>query len=192
MFPSFQEPELEGKNHRCLSTHLFPLLPRQDRLLYGYVSRTSMGNNTDGISHPGKVGMSVLTKGLAMDFVRQNHKDMAITSIWPAAAIESAATEKNLEIRKDLRKATIYSDAILAMLEAPAESVNGLIDTDEDFLRRVKGLTDGDFDKYSVIEGTKPRRIMPAKFPVLEVEEQDDEGRRVDSNAIRQGGKPKL
>ena len=28
--------------------------------------------------------MSVLTRGLAMDFVRQGHKDMAITSLWPA------------------------------------------------------------------------------------------------------------
>lgn len=26
---------------------------------------------------------------------------------------------------------------------------------------------------------------MPAKFPVLEVAEQDDEGRRVDSTALR-------
>lgn len=33
----------------------------------------------------GKVGMSVLTKGLAMDFERQGRTDMAITSIWPAA-----------------------------------------------------------------------------------------------------------
>lgn len=33
----------------------------------------------------GKVGMSVLTKGLAMDFERQGLTDMAITSIWPAA-----------------------------------------------------------------------------------------------------------
>jgi NAD(P)-dependent dehydrogenase (short-subunit alcohol dehydrogenase family) len=32
----------------------------------------------------GKVGMSVLTKGLAMDFEREGSKDMAITSIWPA------------------------------------------------------------------------------------------------------------
>lgn len=32
----------------------------------------------------GKVGMSVLTKGLAMDFVREGRKEMAITSIWPA------------------------------------------------------------------------------------------------------------
>lgn len=33
----------------------------------------------------GKVAMSVLTKGLAMDWVREGKKDMAITSIWPAA-----------------------------------------------------------------------------------------------------------
>lgn len=32
----------------------------------------------------GKVGMSVLTKGLAMDFEREKKDDMAITSIWPA------------------------------------------------------------------------------------------------------------
>jgi NAD(P)-dependent dehydrogenase (short-subunit alcohol dehydrogenase family) len=32
----------------------------------------------------GKVGMSVLTKGLAMDFERQGLEKMAITSIWPA------------------------------------------------------------------------------------------------------------
>lgn len=33
----------------------------------------------------GKVGMSVLTKGLAMDFERQGRSSMAVTSIWPAA-----------------------------------------------------------------------------------------------------------
>lgn len=32
----------------------------------------------------GKVGMSVLTKGLAMDFEREGRTGMAITSIWPA------------------------------------------------------------------------------------------------------------
>lgn len=29
--------------------------------------------------------MSVLTRGLAMDWVREGKSDMAITSIWPAA-----------------------------------------------------------------------------------------------------------
>jgi NAD(P)-dependent dehydrogenase (short-subunit alcohol dehydrogenase family) len=33
----------------------------------------------------GKVAMSVLTKGLAMDFERERRSEMAITSIWPAA-----------------------------------------------------------------------------------------------------------
>ncbi|KIW65621.1 hypothetical protein PV04_07863 [Phialophora macrospora] len=135
----------------------------------------------------GKVGMSVLTKGLAMDFVRQGRKGMAITSIWPAASIESAATQDSTRrephLVKDLRHPTIYSDAILAMLRSPAEEVNGLLDTDEDFLRK-KGVTD--FSKYSVVPGATPRRIMPAEFPVLEVAEQDDEGRRVDSVALRQ------
>jgi NAD(P)-dependent dehydrogenase (short-subunit alcohol dehydrogenase family) len=152
----------------------------------------------------GKVGMSVLTKGLAMDWEREGKKDMAITSIWPASvcfpkptgdmqfrwytqSIQSAATgqitETDPDSIKDLRKATIYSDAILAMLRAPVADVNGLIDTDEDFLRDHEGITD--FSKYSVVEGATPRRIMPAKFPDLTVAEQADEGRRTDSIKMR-------
>ena len=73
---------------------------------------------------------------------------------------------------------TIFSDAILAMLKAPAEEVNGLIDTDEDFLRK-RGVKD--FSQYSVVPGSISRRIMPAEFPTLEVAEQDDEGQRMDS-----------
>ena len=65
------------------------------------------------------------------------------------------------------------------MLDAPVEVVNGLLDTDEDFLRRHCGVTD--FSKYSLVEGAVPRRIMPAEFPKLEVAEQDDEGTRMDS-----------
>ena len=135
----------------------------------------------------GKVGMSVLTKGLAMDFQREGKKDMAITSIWPATAIESAATaqitKRNPAEGRDLRKPTIFSDAVLAMLKAPTGLVNGLLDLDEDFLRREEGVLD--FGRYSVVEGAEPRRIMPRVFPRLEVEEQDDEGKRVESNALR-------
>ncbi|CAP86326.1 Pc20g09970 [Penicillium rubens Wisconsin 54-1255] len=136
----------------------------------------------------GKVGMSVLVKGLAMDFVRQGRNEMAVTSIWPASSIESAATEHNkgseASYKKDLRKPTIFSDAVLAMLRAPHQIVNGLLDTDEDFLREKCGVSD--FSKYSVIPGSTPRRIMPAKFPVLEVAEQDDEGQRMDSAKLIQ------
>ncbi|KAI8720991.1 hypothetical protein NCS52_00545400 [Fusarium sp. LHS14.1] len=135
----------------------------------------------------GKIGMSVLTKGLAMDFEREGKKDMAITSIWPAVAIESAATQqftvKNPDEANDLRKATIFSDAILAILQAPPSVVNGELLLDEDFLREHAGVTD--FSKYNVIPGTSPRRIMPQKLPDLTVAEQADEGKRYDSTKTK-------
>ncbi|PNY26931.1 hypothetical protein TCAP_03120 [Tolypocladium capitatum] len=132
----------------------------------------------------GKVAMSVLTKGLAMDLVRAGLGDMAITSIWPAVAIESAATARFTDLDPDeanhLRKATIFSDAILAILDAPARVVNGELLLDEDFLREHGRVTD--FSKYNVVPGSSPRRIMPAKLPDLTVAEQDDEGKRIDSS----------
>ena len=134
--------------------------------------------------------MSVLTKGLAMDFEREGKSGMAITSLWPATAVESAATNSTLSLtdeekeekRKDLRKATVFADAVMAVLRAPANVVNGLLDTDEDFLQRVGKVTD--FDRYAVVEGATPRRMMPKFFPDLTVEEQADEGTRVDSREI--------
>ncbi|OLN85821.1 Hydroxysteroid dehydrogenase-like protein 2 [Colletotrichum chlorophyti] len=135
----------------------------------------------------GKVGMSVLTKGLAMDFDRQELSEMAITSIWPAVAIESAATQKfqsaNPDESKDLRKPTIFSDALLAILRSPAAAVNGQLVLDEDFLRDHAGVTD--FSEYALVPGSQPRRIMPAELPDLTVREQDDEGKRYDSAKAR-------
>jgi NAD(P)-dependent dehydrogenase (short-subunit alcohol dehydrogenase family) len=131
----------------------------------------------------GKVGMSVLTKGLAMDWEREGKTDMAITSIWPATAIQSAATQNiDQETVSDLRKPSIYSDAILAMLRAPVDEVNGCLELDEDFLRK-KGVMD--FEKYNIVSGANPRRIMPLMFPDLTVQEQADEGRRMDSAKAR-------
>ncbi|KAI4935224.1 uncharacterized protein J4E92_002512 [Alternaria infectoria] len=131
----------------------------------------------------GKVGMSVLTKALAMDFQREGKSEMAITSIWPATAVQSAATQNMAqEDAKDLRTANVFSDAVLQMIKAPVEEVNGELLLDEDFLR-MKGVSD--FEKYNLVEGSSPRRIMPAEFPDLRVKEQDDEGRRVDSTKLR-------
>lgn len=69
------------------------------------------------------------------------------------------------------------------MLNAPAETVNGLLETDEDFLHKYCGVQD--FSQYSLVPGSRPRRIMPKEFPVLEVAEQDDEGTRIDSTKLR-------
>ncbi|KAK7988830.1 hypothetical protein PG989_009145 [Apiospora arundinis] len=137
----------------------------------------------------GKVGMSVLTKGLAMDFERQGLKNMSITSIWPAVALESAATQKlqksDPSTARDLRKPTIFSDAVLAILRdtTPAASVNGLLALDEDFLRSDLGGRMADFSRYALVPGATPRRIMPKRLPDLTVEEQDDEGTRINSAA---------
>jgi len=131
----------------------------------------------------GKVGMSVLTKGLAMDWMREGKTDMAITSLWPAAAIRSAATRNvSEEERAELRKPTIFSVAIQKIIEKPTSEVNGELVTDEDFLREKCGFTDAGIERFSLVEGGKPRRIMPKRFPPLEVEEQDDEGRLKDSH----------
>jgi hypothetical protein len=92
-------------------------------------------------------------------------------------------TQTDPSAEKDLRRPTIYSDAILEILRAPTKTVNGLLALDEDFLREHAGVTD--FSKYSVVKGAEPRRIMPAKLPDLSVAEQADEGRRTDSLKLR-------
>ena len=82
-----------------------------------------------------------------------------------------------------MRRPEIFSDAILAIIKAPAKDVSGKTVLDEDFLRDHEGVTD--FSKYSLVPGSNPRRIMPAEFPDLRVAEQDDEGRRMDSTKLR-------
>lgn len=49
----------------------------------------------------GKVGMSVLTKGLAMDFKRQSLDEMAITSIWPAVVSTPTHHDKTIKTKQD-------------------------------------------------------------------------------------------
>jgi NAD(P)-dependent dehydrogenase (short-subunit alcohol dehydrogenase family) len=142
----------------------------------------------------GKVGMSVLVKGLAMDWEREGKEGMAISGIWPSTAIQSAATEQfqaqDASTAARLRKPAVFAEAIVAMLRAPEGVVNGVLTTDEDFLREHCGVVD--FAKYSVVEGSNPPRIMPLEFPVLEVAEQDDEGRRVDSTKMTPKEKAKV
>ena len=65
-----------------------------------------------------------------MDFEKQ---EMAITSVWSTLSI--------------------FSDTILAMLKAPTEVVDDLLDLDDDFFRAHGGVTD--FAKDSVVGGAK-------------------------------------
>lgn len=67
------------------------------------------------------------------------------------------------------------------MLKCQPQSVNGNLELDEDFLRRVYGTKS--FEQYALIPGSLPRRIMPSILPDLSVLEQDDQGRRMDSSS---------
>lgn len=130
--------------------------------------------------------MSALTIGMAVDFEREGRTEMAITSLWPAAAIKSAATQSSQteNARGQLRKPSIFSNAILAIIRAPSKDVSGKTLLDEDFLRDHEGVTD--FTQYDLVPGVTPRRIMPMRLPDLRVAEQNDEGVRMDNAALRQ------
>jgi NAD(P)-dependent dehydrogenase (short-subunit alcohol dehydrogenase family) len=135
-----------------------------------------------------KFAMTTLMIGLHHDFKRQKLAsgfDGAVCSIWPAAAIVSAATEHTKPGSSvELRKPEIFADAILAILEeGDVGKINGKAWLDEDWLRELCGVTD--FRGYSVTEGMEVRRIMPRKLPGLEVEEENDEGERMNSVQLR-------
>lgn len=102
-------------------------------------------------------------------------------------AIESAATQSHKSDQSNLRKPTIFSDAIIAILNSPPADVTGQCFLDEDFLRDHVKVTD--FAKYSCVPGTSPRRIMPMELPDLRVAEQDDEGVRMDSTQVARATK---
>ncbi|KAJ3067656.1 hypothetical protein HDU98_009135 [Podochytrium sp. JEL0797] len=134
----------------------------------------------------GKVAMTVLTNGLGMDFDELNKVNggpggLAITSLWPATAVQSAVTEvKNIPL-EHLRHASIFADAVVGICNEPASKVNGLALIDEDYLREFKGVSD--FKKYQLSPGIEPTRMMPKKFPSLLVEEQEDRGFSVSSKS---------
>ncbi|KAJ3348763.1 hypothetical protein HDU83_001041 [Entophlyctis luteolus] len=129
----------------------------------------------------GKVAMTVLTHGLAMDLAEIPNCGVAITSLWPATAVQSAVTEVKSVPEKFLRHASIFADAVVGICNEPAKKVNGLALIDEDYLREFRGVTD--FSKYRLHPDVEPPRMMPKRFPSLTVDEQDDRGFTVGLNS---------
>jgi len=102
-----------------------------------------------------KFGMSLLAMGMAQE-VRKT--DVRSCALWPATAIESQATiNHGLGGPKDWRRADILADALLAILKAPLEKVQGQCLTDEAALSFM-GVKE--FDTYNCVEGGKPIRIV--------------------------------
>ncbi|KAJ1569059.1 hypothetical protein HK405_010418 [Cladochytrium tenue] len=145
----------------------------------------------------GKVGMTVLAMGLAMDLDGSN---IAVSCLWPAYAVESAVTQKYKISPANLVKASIFADAVVGILEDSPAKVNGVAFLDEDYLRDMKGVTDFSqywlgklpWDRSASIYDTgsdgsqgPPKRMLPKKLPSLLVEEQDDRGMSINSAKAR-------
>ncbi|KAJ3123699.1 hypothetical protein HK100_011522 [Physocladia obscura] len=136
----------------------------------------------------GKVAMTVLTHGLAMDLDEQHPDfDIAISSLWPATAIKSAVTNHKNVSPKLLRHPAIFADAVVAIADQNKLAINGHAFIDEDFLRSFCNVSD--FSKYRIDPAIEPPRMMPKIFPSLLVQEQDDRGFSVDGDS---GGKAKV
>jgi len=117
----------------------------------------------------GKLGMTVLVMGLAEELKNTN---ITVSAIWPASAVESFVTTKQNVPASFLRKATIFSDAVLMIgQEKDIENIHGKALVDEDYLRS-KGITD--FTQYRCNPNEEPPRMLPKKFPSLKVEEENE------------------
>jgi hypothetical protein len=127
-----------------------------------------------------KYSSSICVLGLGMDdsvsfsICGYYIKSSLSLRLWPACAIESAATRG---VPRDMmRDPRIFGDAVLEIAKSSKESVNGKLLIDEDFLR-LRGYTD--FSKYNLGDND-PTRMMPRVFPSLKVAEHDQEGFSVD------------
>lgn len=123
-----------------------------------------------------KVAMTAMVMSLPIDIARTFPASASgpasrITpvAIWPGASIQSAATsalEASLAAKggagKYLRKATIWADTILKILDDDAkEEIEGRALIDDDYLRERWGFKDEDFVQYRLDPNVEPKRAVP-------------------------------
>ena len=102
----------------------------------------------------GKLGMTLLTLGLAEEVRRQN---VAVNSLWPATIIESQASiNHRLGTPSMWRKPDILVDCVLRLARKESSELTGQALVDEDFLR-AEGVTD--FGGYACVPGSQPPRL---------------------------------
>jgi citronellol/citronellal dehydrogenase len=107
--------------------------------------------------------MTRLAEGLAGEV---GEFGIAVNALWPATIVESQASiNHGLSAPENWRKASVVSDALLALLAQPASEANGRVLTDEEVLREA-GVTD--FDRYNCVPGGDPVYICGpnAKWPL--------------------------
>jgi len=127
------------------------------------------GNTAYRIS---KFGMTMVALGVAEEY---KGKGITANSLWPATVVESQASINfKLGDRTLWRKATILSDATMAILNEP-DTFTGNMLIDDDYLRS-KGLTDEDFVVYRYDPEVEPPRIL-----------SDDSGFHSERGSVKRG-----
>lgn len=131
-------------------------LPHMIKRRYGHIVMMSPPVDTSAVAHRAayalsKFGMTVLAQAIAEE-VREHN--VAVHALWPATAVESAAT-LNFELGDPQlrRKADIVADAVGALLAEEPSRRSGRAWIDEELLR-AEGLTD--FSKYQCVAGVEP------------------------------------
>lgn len=148
-----------GINVRATFIGCHEVLPHMIRNRWGHIVNMSPPIRLDAIKGKipyliSKYGMSMITRGLGEEV---HHHNIAVHSLWPACAVESAATIKFALGSHDVwRKPEILADATLALVDKDPSLRTGGEWIDEDVLRE-EGIED--FSAYSCVPGKDPIRL---------------------------------
>jgi len=106
-----------------------------------------------------KYGMSECTLGHAGEF---RPLGIAVNSLWPRTAINTAALQMIPGVDTNLcRTPDILADAAWWILTSESKSVTGQFFIDDELLQS-HGVHD--LDRYSVVPGTDPKKLIPDFF----------------------------
>ena len=142
--PYLKESGRRGRNPHILT--LAPPLNMQARWFAPHVAYTMA-----------KYGMSMCVLGHAEEF---RPYGIAVNALWPRTVIQTAALQMIPGVKPEhCRAPAIMADAAYAILTADAATTTGNFFIDEEVLKRA-GVTD--FDKYSVVPGSK--QLLPDLF----------------------------
>lgn len=100
----------------------------------------------------GKVGMSVMTIGMAMDFQREQRTEMAITSLWPAA-VSLPGTDARRGNNDD--SLTTLSGRRLGGYSKPTDRSRAVEEADDLLGRRAR--------HPAIADGRRQRRVLPGR-----------------------------
>lgn len=156
-----------GINVRASFVLAQAVLPHMIKQKWGHILMMSPPVEPDAVAHHAayavsKFGMTMIAQGIAEEYRDHN---VAANALWPATAIETAATEVfGLGDKSIWRTADILADATVALLNKEPTACTGQALIDEDFLRE-NGVSD--FTRYRADPNTEPPRLSFKHIPPL-------------------------